>query len=142
MKAKADVNARSKSGETPIFSAPTAEICRVLVDRRASISALNEDGQSALHLAAKSGNSGAFTWLSSKASRTLCNLEDVHGATALDLAVQAGIPVQGTAAASSGRSSQDNTSRPSMTWPQNRSSRQDLSPARSLRQTERKDTRP
>jgi hypothetical protein len=147
LKARADVNARSSSGDTPIFSASSADICRLLVERGANLSALNEDGQSALHLAAKSGHSGVFAWLSAKATRSLCQLEDNNGVTPADLAEQAGMPLPGFAPATtsgfprSPRATPESALRQGMTWPQQRSSRHDTSP-RSLRQANRQDVSP
>jgi len=50
---KADVNVRDEHQNTPLHLAKNVEVARILVNRGAQLTAVNEDGQNALHIAAK-----------------------------------------------------------------------------------------
>jgi len=80
--ARADVDACDRHGQTPLFFAPTREVCKCLIERRADVTILNRKGQSALHLAGRAGLFEVFTWLTSRVSKALVELKDVHGYTA------------------------------------------------------------
>jgi len=84
--AKANVDLSDCHGQTPLFFAPTREVCKMLIDRRADISVLNRKGQSALHLAGRAGLTEVLSWMSTRVSKALSELRDIHGATAKDYA--------------------------------------------------------
>eukprot|EP00435_Cladocopium_sp_Y103_P055778 s210_g18.t1 len=81
---------------------PGPEICRLLVERRAEVGALNRKGQSALHLAGRAGFHEVLNWLSARAGRQIVDLLDHHGNTAQMYGQQA-------LAASMGRGRNDGT---------------------------------
>jgi len=126
LKARADVNARDNRGHTPLFSVPSAGLCQFLLERRADIAALNDDGQSALHLAARSGFHDVFVLLSSKAGKSLSDLKDANGMIACEYADQAGIPVHGSVFTGSTRSSDSSAMREGV--PSRSQGRQDSCP--------------
>ena len=55
VEARAEVDARDRHGQSPIFFAGTPEICSQLEAARADVSMRNRRGQSALHHAASAG---------------------------------------------------------------------------------------
>eukprot|EP00421_Protoceratium_reticulatum_P005003 CAMPEP_0168363962 /NCGR_PEP_ID=MMETSP0228-20121227/3963_1 /TAXON_ID=133427 /ORGANISM="Protoceratium reticulatum, Strain CCCM 535 (=CCMP 1889)" /LENGTH=711 /DNA_ID=CAMNT_0008376709 /DNA_START=122 /DNA_END=2257 /DNA_ORIENTATION=+ len=89
---RADVDACDRHGQTPLFFVPSKEICKLLIERRSDVTVLNRKGQSALHLAGRAGLHEVLSWLSSRVSKSLVELRDVHGATARNYAQQSGVP--------------------------------------------------
>jgi len=87
---RADVDSCDRHGQTSLFFAPTREVCKLLVEKRADVTVLNRKGQSALHLAGRAGLSEVLAWLSTRVSRQLLELKDIHGATARYYAAQTG----------------------------------------------------
>jgi len=98
--ARAEIDACDRHGQTPLFFAPSRDICRLLLDRRADAGLLNRKGQSALHLAGRAGLYDVLACLTSRASRQLADLRDEHGATAKDYIQQICTPLAETAKAS------------------------------------------
>jgi len=86
--AKIDVDGCDRYGQTPLFFAPNREICKLLIERRADVTVLNRKGQSALHLAGRAGLPEVLAWLTSRVSKQLVDLKDMHGATARNYAQQ------------------------------------------------------
>eukprot|EP00913_Durusdinium_trenchii_P014976 g14047.t1 len=100
LNSKADVDAADRHRQTPLFFAPSKEICRLLVERRAEVQwtqwthqmvlaqkpceagVLNRKGQSALHLAGRAGFHDVLSWLSSRVGKPIVELRDHHGNTA------------------------------------------------------------
>ena len=48
---RAQVDASDRHGQTPLFFAPTREMCKLLMENRADVNRVNAKGQTALHLA-------------------------------------------------------------------------------------------
>lgn len=92
--ARADVDACDRHGQSPLFFAPNKDVCKMLVERKSDVNVLNRRGQSALHMAGRAGLHEVLSWLSSRVSRALCDLKDVHGITAKTYAKMSGIPMQ------------------------------------------------
>uniref|UniRef100_A0A7S4Q292 Uncharacterized protein n=1 Tax=Alexandrium monilatum TaxID=311494 RepID=A0A7S4Q292_9DINO len=90
--ARADVDACDRHGQTPLFFVPNRDICKLLIERRSDVTVLNRKGQSALHLAGRAGLHEVLAWLSTRVSKALADLKDVHGATARAYALQSGVP--------------------------------------------------
>jgi len=89
----AQVNLADGKGQTPLFFAPKAHICRLLATANADVSALNDKGQSALHLAAAAGIGDVMFWFVQTASRALLRLRDARGLTASDYAAKSTLRV-------------------------------------------------
>mmetsp|Transcript_51921 Transcript_51921/g.110331 ORF Transcript_51921/g.110331 Transcript_51921/m.110331 type:complete len:495 (-) Transcript_51921:584-2068(-) len=90
--AKGEVDVCDRHGQTPLFFAPTKDICKLLVERRSDVTILNRKGQSALHLAGRAGLHEVLDWFSTRVSKQLVDLRDVHGATAKFYIQQSGVP--------------------------------------------------
>eukprot|EP00418_Pyrodinium_bahamense_P083815 CAMPEP_0179054482 /NCGR_PEP_ID=MMETSP0796-20121207/22809_1 /TAXON_ID=73915 /ORGANISM="Pyrodinium bahamense, Strain pbaha01" /LENGTH=804 /DNA_ID=CAMNT_0020751107 /DNA_START=116 /DNA_END=2530 /DNA_ORIENTATION=+ len=101
--ARADVDACDRHGQTPLFFVPNRDICKLLIERRSDVTVLNRKGQSALHLAGRAGLHEVLTWLTSRVSKSLVELRDVHGATARTYAQQSGVPKPETSSPRSSR---------------------------------------
>eukprot|EP00929_Paragymnodinium_shiwhaense_P116855 TRINITY_DN8682_c0_g1_i1.p1 TRINITY_DN8682_c0_g1~~TRINITY_DN8682_c0_g1_i1.p1 ORF type:complete len:1869 (+),score=348.11 TRINITY_DN8682_c0_g1_i1:162-5768(+) len=87
---RAAVDARDRHQQTPLFFAPSEDICRLLLANRADLNAQNIKGQSALHLAAHAGLNAPLTWLARHADPGTINLQDKHGRTPAYLAERMG----------------------------------------------------
>jgi len=90
--ARADANFCDRHGQTPLFFAPTREVCKLLLEKKADITILNRKGQSALHVAGRAGLQEVLAWLSARVTRPMLELKDVHGHTARNYAQQTGLP--------------------------------------------------
>ncbi|CAK0900046.1 unnamed protein product, partial [Prorocentrum cordatum] len=111
----ADVQSTDRHGQTPLFFAPDQDICKLLVARRADVAALNHKGQTALHLAGRAGLKDVYSYLSSQMTGALADHTDMHGATALEYAKQAGASWADTStafSASRGRGATSAAARP------------------------------
>eukprot|EP00931_Biecheleriopsis_adriatica_P060734 TRINITY_DN36485_c0_g1_i1.p1 TRINITY_DN36485_c0_g1~~TRINITY_DN36485_c0_g1_i1.p1 ORF type:complete len:706 (+),score=137.45 TRINITY_DN36485_c0_g1_i1:2-2119(+) len=91
--AKANVDSCDRHGQTPLFFAPTKDICKLLIERRSDVSVLNRRGQSALHLAGRAGLHEVLSWLSWRVNQNLVDLKDVHGVAAKTYAKMSGVPL-------------------------------------------------
>eukprot|EP00930_Biecheleria_cincta_P017186 TRINITY_DN13741_c0_g1_i3.p1 TRINITY_DN13741_c0_g1~~TRINITY_DN13741_c0_g1_i3.p1 ORF type:complete len:1319 (-),score=324.07 TRINITY_DN13741_c0_g1_i3:291-3713(-) len=91
LEARADANAADQHGQTAMFFSPTDSVCDLLLEHKADANAVNQKGQSALHLASRAGITEVLAWLSSKVSREVIELRDMHGATAAYYARHAGV---------------------------------------------------
>jgi hypothetical protein len=78
----ADVNQRDKLGQTAIFFAPRSGMCKLLVDAKADLRVLSNEGQSALHVAAINGFTEVLAWLRARVSQTFFDHHDNSGMTA------------------------------------------------------------
>lgn len=89
---KVDVNARDKSGQTPLHLAATinrSDMASMLVDAGASVDALDDTGKTPLHIAAKIPGLVLFWELLMVGERMSFSLRDtVEGCTPLHLAAQ------------------------------------------------------
>ncbi len=85
-----EIDACDSAGETPLMRAVSryknAEMVALLLEKGASVSATNELGQTALHLAAQDGHVDAVTLL--LAHHASIDVADETGATTLDAAVE------------------------------------------------------
>jgi len=81
--ARANVDARDRHGQTPLFFAPHRSACSQLGEARADVNVLNYKGQSALHLAAHAGLNDAVLWLADHMRPEVINTQDKHGRTAV-----------------------------------------------------------
>merc|ERR1719247_752002 len=88
---KADPNTRDKHGQTPLFFAPSTKMCEALFNSQADCDLQNRHGQTAVHLAGRSGNEELLLWFANKVSKHCFNLQDCHGASALYYAAHAGV---------------------------------------------------
>lgn len=84
LQARAQVNDQDQHGQSPIFFAPTPEVCKLLVENRANLSTLNSRDQSALHLAGRAGLREVLDWLSVWGNPGLADMRDSTGLTAHD----------------------------------------------------------
>jgi len=91
LQARASANVADQHGQTPLFFAPSCDVCEVLQQGLADINATNGRGQSALHHAGRSGLREVLLWLMQQADPELIDKRDSHGATAAYYARQAGI---------------------------------------------------
>eukprot|EP00928_Gymnodinium_smaydae_P040057 TRINITY_DN27231_c0_g1_i1.p1 TRINITY_DN27231_c0_g1~~TRINITY_DN27231_c0_g1_i1.p1 ORF type:complete len:811 (-),score=184.10 TRINITY_DN27231_c0_g1_i1:127-2433(-) len=87
--ARADLDAKDRHGQTPLFFAPTREVCKLICDKRADVNVVNHKGQSALHLAARAGLFEVLAWLSMRVHKEFLDLRDCRGYTAKAYAMQA-----------------------------------------------------
>eukprot|EP00928_Gymnodinium_smaydae_P027520 TRINITY_DN21269_c0_g3_i1.p1 TRINITY_DN21269_c0_g3~~TRINITY_DN21269_c0_g3_i1.p1 ORF type:complete len:782 (+),score=191.08 TRINITY_DN21269_c0_g3_i1:78-2348(+) len=87
----AEPNCVDALGQTPIFFAPDAEVCKLLVERRADLGHENERKQTPLHLACRAGLTGCIEEMM-KRKEELARRRDVYGAQAFYYAQQAGLP--------------------------------------------------
>ena len=87
----ADVNARTKSGETPLMLAAAGnqpegnqpEVVRLLLDKKADVNARDDEGRTPLMFAAENGRLENAKLLLSEGADV--RRKDKHGRTALDL---------------------------------------------------------
>lgn len=84
LKHGASSKARNRVGDTAVLLANDAGLARMLVALGADPLAINADGQSGLHLAAKNGNAPAAQFFLERGVDA--GLKDKNGSTALDLA--------------------------------------------------------
>lgn len=94
LEARASPNAADCHGQTPMFFAPSRQVCDVLYRSYADMNCTNLKGQSALHLAARAGLGDILVWLSGHVSRAALGLRDADGATAADYARGAGVRLE------------------------------------------------
>ncbi|XP_046546695.1 uncharacterized protein LOC124256777 [Haliotis rubra] len=83
-------SSKNKKGDTPLICATRAgnlNICRLLVEKGASMTSVNEDGDCALHLAAESGNQDLTQLLLNRSTQ---NIQNRKGETALHKAAMVG----------------------------------------------------
>mmetsp|Transcript_137727 Transcript_137727/g.343746 ORF Transcript_137727/g.343746 Transcript_137727/m.343746 type:complete len:633 (+) Transcript_137727:77-1975(+) len=80
--ATADPNITDKHGQTPLFFAPTRQICELLISRQADLNIRNSKQHSPLHFAAHAGLNGAATWLLDSDAKML-EAKDAQGHTPL-----------------------------------------------------------
>lgn len=92
LEGSANPNITDQHGQTPIFFAPSGAACAVLFAHLANVDAVNQKGQTALHLAGRAGLPEVLAWLSAHASKHMLELRDMHGATAAYYARHAGVP--------------------------------------------------
>ncbi|CAK0846606.1 unnamed protein product [Prorocentrum cordatum] len=94
LEAGACANAKDRHGQTPLFFAPSGEVCELLHKYGAACDQTNQKGQLALHLAGRAGLSDVLAWLAQPGHMPEPMLEqkDVHGATAAYYAHHAGVP--------------------------------------------------
>ncbi|CAE8639472.1 unnamed protein product [Polarella glacialis] len=81
--ARANVDAQDCHGQSPLFFAPSREVCAQLGAVKADVNILNHKGQSALHLAAHAGLNDAVMWLADCMKPAALNAQDRHGRTAV-----------------------------------------------------------
>lgn len=94
LKQGASSKARNRAGDTAVLLANDAGLARMLVALGADPQAINADGQSGLHLAAKNGNAPAAQFFLERGVEA--GLKDKNGSTALDLArAETSAPVAG-----------------------------------------------
>ncbi|CAK0862016.1 unnamed protein product, partial [Prorocentrum cordatum] len=86
--AGADIDVRDRHEQTPLFFAPTRQICELLITRRADVNVVNSKKQSPLHLAAYAGLDDAVSCLID-AKKNLLQAQDQHGHTPLYYAAHA-----------------------------------------------------
>eukprot|EP00931_Biecheleriopsis_adriatica_P017935 TRINITY_DN12701_c0_g3_i1.p1 TRINITY_DN12701_c0_g3~~TRINITY_DN12701_c0_g3_i1.p1 ORF type:complete len:904 (-),score=184.96 TRINITY_DN12701_c0_g3_i1:29-2698(-) len=91
LRSGADANVMDSLGQTPLFFAPTRATCLSLYDGHADLNAINVQGQSALHSAAKAGLQDVTEWMAGRAGRALVHHRDQQGKTAGDYARDTGI---------------------------------------------------
>merc|ERR1719231_452777 len=82
LEARADPNLGDQHDQTPVFFAPTPQICDVLTRKNGDTNIINLKGQSALHLAAMANLGDVLLWLSQNVSRQLLDMKDCEGFTA------------------------------------------------------------
>jgi ankyrin repeat protein len=80
LQSRADVNAITDTGETPLMLSGTAEMSTLLIEHHARVDAVNDDGVTALHFAVMQSYDLTRTLLDAGAS---VSLRDEHGRTAL-----------------------------------------------------------
>jgi len=78
----AEVNKPDRHGQTPLFFAPSVEMCNQLLEARADINVRNHKGQSALHLAAYAGYNDVVAWLIDRMRPSVVHAKDKHGRSA------------------------------------------------------------
>lgn len=91
LEANANPNVTDRYAQTPIFFAPTRQVCMTLHNFNADVNAINSKGQSPLHLAAKAGLGDVMHWLVAKASPDVLSSKDANGQRAADYAKAAGL---------------------------------------------------
>lgn len=91
LEANANPNVTDRYAQTPIFFAPTRQVCMTLHNFNADVNAMNSKGQSPLHLAAKAGLGDVMHWLAAKASPDVLSSKDANGQRAADYAKAAGL---------------------------------------------------
>eukprot|EP00928_Gymnodinium_smaydae_P089057 TRINITY_DN73060_c0_g1_i1.p1 TRINITY_DN73060_c0_g1~~TRINITY_DN73060_c0_g1_i1.p1 ORF type:complete len:666 (-),score=155.95 TRINITY_DN73060_c0_g1_i1:106-2049(-) len=81
--AGADANIRDAKSWPPLFFAKRAGICTELFQASADLRAVSaRDGSSALHVAARTGNTEVLSWLTARVDRAFLDLLDARGCTA------------------------------------------------------------
>jgi len=88
--ARSDVSSRDSLGQTPVFFAPTVEICKLLYSKSADLMVLNKKGQSPLHTAGIAHHVDVLSWLSSRLDRCFVELKDSKQTTAWNYALPHG----------------------------------------------------
>jgi len=91
LEANANPNVTDRYAQTPIFFAPTRQMCMTLHTFNADVNATNSKGQSPLHLAAKAGLGDVLHWLTAKASPEVLAAKDASGQRAADYAKAIGL---------------------------------------------------
>jgi len=89
--ARAEPNSQDCHGQTPLFFAPSRAVCVMLYKSHADLNAINQRGQSALHLAARAGLPEVILWLARHVSRGILSLRDADGVFAVDYCRRAGV---------------------------------------------------
>merc|ERR1719291_438637 len=79
--AGASVNAVDQHGQTPLFFAPTRQVCELLITKRADINVRNSKNQSPLHLAAHAGLNNTVTWFVDISNKDMLEAKDQKGHT-------------------------------------------------------------
>ncbi|CAE7204040.1 EHMT1 [Symbiodinium natans] len=83
LSATADANARDCHGQSPIFFAPSRQICETLMARGADLSVVNIRNQTPLHLLARAGLHDAAACILEVLQAPVLELEDLTGTTPL-----------------------------------------------------------
>eukprot|EP00933_Yihiella_yeosuensis_P008309 TRINITY_DN113694_c0_g1_i1.p1 TRINITY_DN113694_c0_g1~~TRINITY_DN113694_c0_g1_i1.p1 ORF type:complete len:660 (-),score=159.18 TRINITY_DN113694_c0_g1_i1:169-2148(-) len=81
--AEADPNIKDRHDQTPLFFAPSRQICEHLIWRRADVDVTNCKKQSPLHLAAHAGLNDAVSWFVDSMKTKVNDIKDQHGHTPL-----------------------------------------------------------
>jgi len=79
---RASVNIRDRHGQTPLFFVGAVDICKLLCEAQADVSMVNTKGQTALHLAGRAGLREVLNELTEQVSKAVVGLHDSFGATA------------------------------------------------------------
>eukprot|EP00434_Breviolum_minutum_P037156 symbB.v1.2.032934.t2/scaffold4026.1/size46687/2 len=79
LNAQADPNLRDCHGQSPIFFAPTRQVCELLMFRKADLVSSNSKKQTPLHLAAHAGLHEAAACLLETFQSSALELEDISG---------------------------------------------------------------
>jgi len=77
----ANPNLKDCHGQTPIFFAPTRQICEALFARRADVTARNLEGQTPLHHASHAGFADVVAWFVEVMDENALDVEDHNGVT-------------------------------------------------------------
>jgi len=82
----ANPNLKDCHGQTPIFFAPTRQICEALFTRRADVTVRNLKGQTPLHHASHAGLADVVAWFVEVMDEKTLDIEDHNGVTPLHYA--------------------------------------------------------
>lgn len=94
LEARANVNHADCYTQTPLFFAPSRQVCEVLFRNHADMNLTNHKGQSALHMAGRAGLGDVLMWMSGRVSRAMITLKDRDGTVAADFARHAGVRLE------------------------------------------------
>lgn len=91
LQARATPNCEDRYGQTPLFFCASVGACALIHRSHADLNKISQRGQSVLHLSARDGRHEVLGWFLERATPALVSLRDVHGATAADYARSAGV---------------------------------------------------
>jgi len=87
LRARADANATDRHGQTPLFFAPSKQICEMLLTARADANVCNRKQQTPLHMAAHAGIADALFCIADVSDKKIMDVKDHRGHTPLHYAV-------------------------------------------------------
>lgn len=86
LRARANTNSKDRHGQTPLFFAPSRQICELLLSARADANVTNKKQQTPLHMAAHAGLSDALCCMAEATKGRTAELKDQNGHTPLHYA--------------------------------------------------------